>query len=470
MDSGIMHQVQQLYEVEKLSQRQIATQLGISRKTVLRTLREGGVKKPLRETIFKPYERLVQEWYKEYPFLRVTQVYERLKGYGYSGGYDTVKVYTQSLRKKKTGWFHELEFLSGEEAQVDWMEWRFPFGILYGFVLILAYSRYLYVHFYPRHSLEFFLDGHLRAFREMGGVAHRHRYDNLKSVVLSRTPELTFNPQFLDFVRHHGFSVHPCTPGRANEKGRVERVIRDIKDFLRITPCQDRTEVNLKVSAWRLERNQRVHRSTEKKPIDLLKEEKLIPLPQIPYSPYHLILTQVSKTGFVEFDTNRYSVPSSFSEASCELLAYPDQVEIWAKGKCIASHPRSFDRKQKIEHPTHRERLLQITPHFKAKRIYQLMNRMDKSVSSFLQEAEAEGQDPMEVAHELFKFLTQTSKAVFLSAIREANGLKIYKVKYLQSLLQPCQGRPNQPVHPQNPQLLSIHYTGRSLKDYDNLI
>jgi len=213
MEPGIMHQVKQLYEVEKLSQRQIAGKLGISRKTVLRILREDGIRKPLRETIFKPYERLVQQWYREYPFLKVTQAYERLKGYGYSGGYDIVKLHTQSLRKKKTGWFHELEFLPGEEAQVDWMEWRFPFGILYGFVLILAYSRYLYVHFYPRHSLEFFLDGHLRAFREMGGVAHRHRYDNLKSVVLRRTPELTFNAQFLDFVRHYGFSVHPCTPG-----------------------------------------------------------------------------------------------------------------------------------------------------------------------------------------------------------------------------------------------------------------
>ncbi len=470
MDSGIMHQVKQLYEVEKLSQRQIAIKLGISRKTVLRILREDGVKTSPRETIFKPYERLVEEWYKEYPFLRVTQVYERLKGYGYSGGYDTVKIHTQPLRRKKKRWFHELEFLPGEEAQVDWMEWRFPFGILYGFVLILAYSRYLYVHFYPRHSLEFFLDGHLRAFQEMGGVAHRHRYDNLRSVVLSRSPELTFNPQFLDFVRHYGFSVHPCNPGRANEKGRVERVIRDIKDFLRVTPCQDLTEVNRKVSTWRQERNQRVHRSTQRRPIDLLKEEKLISLPQIAYSPHQLILAPVSKTGFVEFDTNRYSVPSSFSEASCELLIYPDQVEIWVKGKRVALHPRCFDRKQKIEHPTHREKLLQITPHFKIRRIYQLMNRMDKSVASFLGEADSEGQDPLEVAHELFKLLTQTSKAVFLSAIREANGLKVYKVKYLQSLLQPTHPRLDQPVHPQNPQLLTITYAGRSLKDYDNLI
>jgi len=219
MDPGIINQVKQLYEVEKLSQRQIVTQLGISRKRVLRILRGERVNTPIRETIFKPYERLVQECYREYPFLRVTQVYERLKGCGYTGGYDTVKVHTQSLRKKKSGWFHELEFLPGEEAQVDWMEWRFPFAPLYGFVLILAYSRYLYVHFYPRHSMEFFLNGHLRAFREMGGVAHRHRYDNLKSVVLSRIPELTFNPQFLDFVRHYGFSVHPCTPGRANGEG-----------------------------------------------------------------------------------------------------------------------------------------------------------------------------------------------------------------------------------------------------------
>ena len=470
MEPGIMHQVKQLYEVEKLSQRQIAGKLGISRKTVLRILREDGIRKPLRETIFKPYERLVQQWYREYPFLKVTQAYERLKGYGYSGGYDIVKLHTQSLRKKKTGWFHELEFLPGEEAQVDWMEWRFPFGILYGFVLILAYSRYLYVHFYPRHSLEFFLDGHLRAFREMGGVAHRHRYDNLKSVVLRRTPELTFNAQFLDFVRHYGFSVHPCTPGRANEKGRVERVIRDIKDLLRVTPCQDLNEVNRKVSVWRQERNQRIHRSTDKKPIDLVKEEKLIALPQIPYSPRQLILTQVSKTGFIEFETNRYSAPSSFSGVPCELLAHPDQVEIWVKDKRVALHPRSFDRKQKIEHPTHREKLLRITPHFKAKRIYQLMSRMDRSVTSFLSEAEAEGQDPIEVAHELFKLLIQTSKAVFLSALREANGLKIYKVKYLQSLLQLSHHRADQPVHPQNPHLLTITYAGRSLKDYDNLI
>lgn len=97
-------------------------------------------------------------------------------------------------------------------------------------------------------------------------------------------------------------------------------------------------------------------------------------------------------------------------------------------------------------------------------------SRMDKSVSHFLQEAESEGQDPMKLAHELFKLLTHNSKAMFLSAIREANALKVSKVKYLQSLLEPSGSRQDHPVHPQDPQLLTITYQGRPLKDYDDLV
>jgi transposase len=158
-------------------------------------------------------DRLIREWYQEYPFLKATQAYERLKSYGFAGCYETVKRYTRPLRQQRPQGFHELEFLPGEEAQIDWMEWRVPSGVLYGFVYLLAYSRYLFFQFYPRQSLEFFLDGHLRAFQEIRGVPHRHRYDNLKSVVLKRSPEITFNPQFLDFSRHYGFPSIPAPPG-----------------------------------------------------------------------------------------------------------------------------------------------------------------------------------------------------------------------------------------------------------------
>lgn len=350
------------------------------------------------------------------------------------------------------------------------MEWRFPFGVLYGFVYLLAYSRYLFVHFYPRHSLEVFLDGHLRAFQEIGGVAHRHRYDNLNSVVLKRTPEITFNPQFLDFARHYGFSIHPCTPGRANEKGRVERVIRDLKDFLKITPCRDLFEANRKTYFWRQERNQRIHRSTDRKPIDLLKEEKLKARPQIPYRPYRILLAQIGKTGFVELDTNRYSVPSAYAGTTAEILASPDHLEIVVKGKHIANHPRSLERKQKIENPQHRQSLLNQTPHFKRQRIYQLLRGMDPKVTHFLRQAEEEGQDPYQTGYELFRILVTPSKTTFLAAVREAAQRKIYKTRYVLSLVGSDPSRPSHPVHPQNPALLTLAYERRSLKDYDELI
>lgn len=470
MESTVVQQVRQLYEGEGLSLRQIAQKLQVCRKTISRVIQGQSLKKPSREDLCTPYERLIQEWYQEYPFLKATQVYERLRSYGFTGGYGTVKRYTRPLRRRKSQGFHELTFLPGEEAQIDWMEWRVPSGVLYGFIFLLAYSRYLFAHFYPRHSLEFFLDGHLRAFQEIGGVAHRHRYDNLKSVVLKRSPEITFNPQFLDFSRHYGFAIHPCTPGRANEKGRVERVIRDIKDFLKITPCQDLYQANRKTYFWRQERNQRIHRSTNQTPKDLLKEEKLKALPQIPYRPHRIVLAQISKTGFVELDTNRYSVPSAYAATTAEILAYADHLEIVVRGKHIAHHPRSWERRQKIENPQHRQSLLNQTPHFKSQRIYQLLTAMDKDVAHFLKQAEEEGQAPYQTAYELFKILLTTSKTTFLAAVREAIQLKIYKTRYVQSLLGSEPSRPPHPVHPQNPTLLTLTYERRSLRDYDDLI
>jgi transposase len=470
MNSSFSERVRHLYEVEGLSIRQIASTLAISRKKVSRIINNEAIPKAPHPSILQPYERLIEVWYKTYPSLKATQVYDRLREYGFSGCYGTVKLYTRKLRKKNKGWFHELEFLPAEEAQVDWMEYHFPFGLYYGFVFILAYSRYLFLQFYPRYSLEFFLDGHIQAFKEIQGVARRNRYDNLKSVVIRRSPELTFNAQFLDFATHYGFSIYPCTPGRANEKGRVERVIRDIKDFLRSHIFENFQQMKSKVNLWRRERNHRIHRSTGNTPLNALQEEPLKPLPQIHYQPYRVILAKTSTTGFVEFDTNRYSVPSRFSDSSCEIYAYPDHIEVFVQNNKVATHQRVFERKQKIEHPSHRHRLLQISPNFKAQRIYQLMKGMDQSVALFLHGAESDGESSMEVAYQLFKLLTQSSKSIFLSAVREAISVKSYKIRYLQSLLCPHQAQSVHPVHPQNPHLLSLTYEGRSLHDYDELL
>ncbi len=317
------------------------------------------------------------------------------------------------------------------------------------------------------HGVLFY--GHIEALKEIGGVANRHTYDNLKSVVITRKPEITYNARFLDFARHYGFSIRACNPGKPNEKGRVERVIRDIESFLVVNTFADIDDLNKRLGLWRIQRNSRIHRSTGTPPVEALKQEKLIALPQIHYLPYRQTPAAVTKTCFVEFDTNRYSVPSQHGDMPCDIFAYPQYIEIAVQGRKVATHKRVFDRKQKMEHPSHRERLLNITPHFKYQRMYQLLKSMDKSIEHFLIRAEQERQDTLEVSYQLFKLLKGIAKETLISAVKSANSIDTYRVSYIQGLLSPA-GYQDNPVHPQNEGLLHITYEGRQLSDYDQLI
>jgi transposase len=249
MDPSKISQVKHLSEVERLTIRQIARELRMCTKTVSRIIagRERPKKAP-KPTLLARYLRLIDEWYMKRPSLKATQVYERLKDYGYVGKYTQVSAYTRSLRKRRSAVYH-----------VDWMAANLPFGKVHGFVFILAWSRYLFVRFYPRSSMEFFLDGHIEACREIGGAARENWYDNLRSVVVARRPEIAFNAQFVDYTRHMGVSIHACNPGKGNEKGRVERAIRDIRGFVESNDFADMRDLNAKTDRWRKERNGRIH-------------------------------------------------------------------------------------------------------------------------------------------------------------------------------------------------------------------
>ena len=137
MDDSLGIQVRHLYDVGGLSIRQIAQQSGFSRKKVARLIEKGCVIRKKRASIIDPYGRLIQDWqdwYDSYPSLKATQVFDRLLTYGFSGCYTTVKNYTRQLRRKRKRIYHELTFLPGEEARVDWMQRCFPFGVAYGFI------------------------------------------------------------------------------------------------------------------------------------------------------------------------------------------------------------------------------------------------------------------------------------------------------------------------------------------------
>ena len=357
--------------------------------------------------------------------------------------------------------------MPGEEAQIDWFFLNHErLGQVAGFVYILAYSRYAWGIFYPKTSFEFFLAGHLECFKHIGGLAHCHRYDNLKSVVLKRVPVIEYNSQFLDFSRFYGFSIYLCNPYKGNEKGRVERLIRDIRVFLYAETFVDLNALNRKFHLWLEKRNNTLHRSTGKTPKDLLIQEHLIRLPQETYPPRRIIPAVASKTALVEFETNKYSVPSTCAGKAVDIAAYPEDIHISLSEGKVATHKRSFGKKQMIQNPLHAERLLNHTPNFKMQRILQLITGMDEVFLGFIAKQDTED-ERMRVAYEFFTLLKTHSRAMLISAVKELNAMPCFKIKALRSLLHLPEPKESTLLWPQNQKLLNLTYEERNLNDYD---
>ena len=227
--NDLKQKIRYLKDVLGLSFRQIQLQSGISRKRASRLYSKTTETNMTPPRLLHDYRSLIGEWFAECPSLKASQVYQRLRARGVKVSYPTVTLETLVFRKKRPTIYHPLEFLPGEEGQVDWFFVNLPpLGKLCGFAMILSYSRYLFAHLFCRSSFEFFIEGHRQAFDFFGGFPQTLVYDNLSSVVLQRQP-LQYNPRFLEFAHHYRFEIRLCNPASGNEKGRVERVIRTLK-------------------------------------------------------------------------------------------------------------------------------------------------------------------------------------------------------------------------------------------------
>lgn len=423
-----------------------------------------------RGFLLDPYRDLIASWFGEIPSLKALQVWKRFKERGIIVSYRSTAEYTASFRRKKQGKvYFPLTFLPGEEGQVDWFFVDHPvLGKLSGFAIVLSYSRYVFAHFFPRYSFEFFIEGHLMAFDDFGGSPRALRYDNLKSVVLKREP-LTYNPSFLEFARYHGLEIRLCNPASGNEKGRVERLIRSIRDTFLNTADHHQSPgaLNQALHQWVKDKNETVHRATDQVPVEKKKEENLKTLPGRRW--INVLICppkRPTKTGFMIFDTNLYSVPEYKAHEPLSLHVGVDRVEIYdTKGNRIASHPRSFERKKEITNPLHRSGS-RLSDKAKRERIYVVIKTMDPVVASFLEQNAQAGEDPYESAHVFFKLLKDESRGLLLSLVREALQTRCCRMKWILSRLSVPEVTAEE-VSPQNASLLAIDYQPRPLEAYD---
>ncbi len=466
-----------LREVLKLSFYQIQERTGIPRKRASLIYRgysqgdrpESARPGKKRDFILDEYRHIIAGWFREHPSLKAQQIHQWLSARGLKISYTAVVKYTRAFRKKTQRAYHQLTFLPGEEAQVDWCLINHPqLGKLYCFVFILSYSRYMFAHVFSRSSFEFFIEGHIMAFSGVGGIPYGLRYDNLSSVVSKRRPEIQYNPRFLEFSRHYGIEIRLCNPGAGNEKGRVERAIRTIRGtFLNTMQMYSSLKaLNQGLHGWVDNKNGTVHRATGKRPADLLAEEKLRPLPEKPWNNVSIHPpVKTTKTAMMIFDTNCYSVPDYLVGKPLSIHSTPETIRIYDRDKQVASHPRSFQRHARIINPLHRN-YCKLSAKAKMQRIHTVIKDMHPAISDFLVKNQAYGEDPQKTAYEIFRLMKSHSRGMIISAVSECLTLKSPRLRTLLSYLrmEPAQA---ETVQPQNGELLNISYEPRGLEEYD---
>jgi transposase len=365
-------QIKDLHERQGLKAAQIAHGLGLDPRTVAYWLRQERFRPrhaTPRASKLDPFKPQIVQMLEKYPY-SAAQVLQRLREQGFDGGYSTVKAYVRTVRPKRQPAFLKLAFAPGECAQVDWGS----FGAvrvgqtsrrLSFFVMVLCYSRLMYVEFTVSQTMEHFLACHQHAFEFFGGVPHSILVDNLKSAVLKRAlgEAPVFNPKYVDFAKHNGFRIVPCNVGKGNEKGRVENGVGyvkknllaglDIADFSMLAPA---------VKHWLdTVANVRVHGETRKPPLELWQSEKphLRPLPLHPFDIATVSQVRASRQFRITLDTNRYSVPAHLAGQALTLKTYPDRLCLYHHNQLVARHTRSYDRHGDFEDPDHPKALLE---------------------------------------------------------------------------------------------------------------
>jgi transposase len=364
----------QAYQQERgLKPAQIARALDLDRRTVANWLAETHFRprhSAPRASKLDPFKTRIRQWLEAHDYSG-QQVFQRLREEGFAGGRTIVMDYVARVRPRRTPAFLTLSFAPGECAQVDWGSYG---TVAVGetqrklsfFVMVLCYSRLLYVEFTLNQRMEQFLACHQNAFTFFGNrVPQKIMVDNLKSAVLRRLigepPRL--NPHYLDFARHAGFRIVPCNKGKGNEKGRVESGVGYVeKNFLNGLQIPDFAAVNPAARVW-LDTiaNVRIHGETHKRPADLFAEERsaLQPGPVTPFDVATVLQVRASPTFRITYDANRYSVPAEYAGTLLTLKVYPDRLCLYHQDRLVARHPRCYDRHHDIEDPDHPKALLE---------------------------------------------------------------------------------------------------------------
>jgi transposase len=359
-------QILRHHHVEKWRVGTIAGQLHVHHSVVTRVLAQAGLPRigqPARPSQIDAYLPFIRQTLKTFPTLTASRLYGMVRERGYRGSPDHFRHVIACHRPRPPAEAYlRLRCLPGEQAQVDWghfghLEIGRARRLLMAFVMVLSHSRQIFLRFFPDARMENFLRGHVAAFTGWNGVPRVLLYDNLKSAVLERRGEaIRFHPILLGFAGHYRYEPRPVAIGRGNEKGRVERAIRYVRDaFFAARSFTGLDDLNAQADAWchGPAADRRCPDEPERTVRQVFADEapRLLALPDNP-APLRVAVS-VGKTPYVRFDLNDYSVPHPYVRRILTVLADPHEVRIADGADILARHRRSYDKGAQIEDPAH---------------------------------------------------------------------------------------------------------------------
>ena len=448
------------YHAERWTVGTIARQLHIHHSVVRRVLTEDAgtpVASCARAQRIDPYLPFLTETLQTFPGLTATRLHQMVEERGYRGSVSHFRRVIRRHRPRRAPEAYlRLRTLPGEQAQCDWGSFgHITIGRakrpLMAFVMVLSYSRQIFLRFSLDARMENFLRGHLGAFGAFSGVPRVILYDNLKSAVLERHEKaIRFHPTLLAIAGHYRFEPRPVAVARGNEKGRVERAIRYIRDaFFAGRSFTGLDDLNRQATAWcegaASDRLCPEDRTRTVRAAFADEQARLLPVPDNPYPVIEQVAVRIGKTPYARFDKNDYSVPHTAVGQTLSVLADPHQVRIVSGATVLATHARSYDKLAQIEDPAHIEALRVAKS---AARGHSGTDRLRHGVpgsQAFLMAAAERGEPLARVVRALEDLLERYGATALDIALTEALARGVPHPHAVQKALEQERGRRHQP-------------------------
>jgi len=288
---------------EGLTKSAIARLLGLDRRTIHRWIAAGELERdldepprygprPPRPTKLERFKPILHQRLEDFPELSAVRLLEEIQAAGYEGGYSQLRDYVRRVRPTPPPEPpNRFETPPGQQGQVDFAEFRFPWGKRYALLVVLGYSRLLWLRFFRRQDMRSLFRGLEEAFHFFGGVPEELLFDQMRAVITRDLRllggQLVINEEFVRFAAHWGFRPRACRPYRARTKGKVERPITYVRrNFVYGRAFLGDGDLDEQRGRWLEKANHRVHGTTREVPLVRFERDERALLRPLAAGPY----------------------------------------------------------------------------------------------------------------------------------------------------------------------------------------